>query len=124
MVKVQSFASAMAEMKAVARGEKRAAKDAATVTVESVEVLARLLTHDNRDLLKMIKDQHPESIAALERLSGRKGPNLLRSLNKLEAVGLLEMKKSKGKRVPRATVRKKVIVEIDPYSMNDQVTFA
>ena len=123
-MKVQSFESVIAEMKAVARGDKKAPKDAATITVESVEVLARLLTNETRDLLRMIKDKHPESIAALEALSGRKGPNLLRSLNKLEAVGLLEMKKTKGRRVPRVTVKKKLLVEIDPYSMNDQVTFA
>ena len=123
-MKVQSFASAMAEMKAVARGEKEAPADAAAPSVESIDVLARLLTPENRDLLRMIKEERPESIAALEKLSGRKGPNLIRSLNKLEAVGLLQITKEKGRRVPRSTVRKKLVVEIDPYAMKDQVRFA
>ncbi|MEA3035065.1 MAG: hypothetical protein QOH04_824 [Sphingomonadales bacterium] len=123
-MKVQSFASAMAEMKAVARGEKEAPADAAVPSVESIDVLARLLTPENRNLLRMIKEQRPESIAALEKLSGRKGPNLIRSLNKLEAVGLLLITKEKGRRVPRSTVKKKLVVEIDPYGMNDQVRFA
>jgi len=123
-VKVQSFVDVMAEMKAVARGEKEAPADAAAPSVESIDVLARLLTPENRALLRMIKEQRPESIAALEKLSGRKGPNLIRSLNKLEAVGLLQITKEKGRRVPRSTVRKKLVVEIDPYAMKDQVRFA
>lgn len=123
-MKVQSFVDVMAEMKAVARGEKEAPADAAAPSVESIDVLARLLTPENRALLRMIKEQRPESIAALEKLSGRKGPNLIRSLNKLEAVGLLQITKEKGRRVPRSTVRKKLVVEIDPYAMKDQVRFA
>jgi predicted transcriptional regulator len=123
-MKVQSFASLMAEMKAVARGEKDAPADAHAPTVESVEVLARLLTADNRSLLKMIKDNLPQSIAELERLSGRKGPNLIRSLNKLEAVGLVRIHKEKGRRIPKPMVSEKLVVEIDPYAMNDRVYFA
>jgi predicted transcriptional regulator len=122
-MKVQSFASAMAEMKAVARGEKAAPADAATLSVESIDALARLLTLENRALLKTIRDQEPQSVAALEKLSGRHGPNLLRSLNKLEAVGLVEINTVGRRRVPKAKIGK-VVVEIDPYEMNDTVRFA
>jgi predicted transcriptional regulator len=122
-VKVQSFGELMAEMKTAARGQRKTG-EVAKLRVESVEVLTRLLTPENRDLLRIIKDQHPQSIAALAKLSKRKEPNLLRSLNKLQAAGLLRLRQEGSRRVPEATVENKVLVEIDPYSMNDQVTFA
>jgi predicted transcriptional regulator len=38
------------------------------------------------------RDAKPQSVAELARLTHRAEPNLLRTLNKLEAFGLLEMR--------------------------------
>jgi predicted transcriptional regulator len=80
----------------------------------------RLLTPDNRRLLKTIRDARPQSIAELERLTGRKGPNLLRTLGKLAAIGLVKLQEQNRRTVPIVVVGK-LHVEVDPYAMNDRV---
>ncbi len=121
--KVQSGKALFEEMKAVARGEKKAPADAAMPSVESAEVLLRLLTKENRELLRMIRDEKPESVADLARMSHRAQPNLLRTLNKLEAFGLIEMRASGNRRMP-VTKIKRLSVRVDPYSLNDRLEIA
>ena len=120
---VQSMADLEKEMRAVARGEKPAPKDAAVRSVESAEVLLRLLTPENRDLLKIMRDQQPGSVADLARMSHRAPPNLLRTLAKLEAFGLIEMQSVGNKKKPVPLVHK-LRVEIDPFSHNDRLEIA
>jgi predicted transcriptional regulator len=121
--KIQSMADLEAEMRAAARGEKAPPEGAAQPSVESADVLIRLLTPENRDLLKTIRDERPQSVADLARRTKRAEPNLLRTLAKLEAVGLVEMRLVGRRRVPFSRVGK-LRFEIDPYSQNDRVEFA
>ncbi len=53
--KIQGHPSLRAEMKAIARGERLAPKDAGGTTFDSVEVLLWLLTPQNRELLAIIR---------------------------------------------------------------------
>jgi len=119
-MKVQTMHELEAEMRAVARGEKHAPADAGQPSIESTEALLRLLTPENRSLLRTIRDRKPQSVAELARLTKRAEPNLLRTLAKLESFGLLEMKTVERRRVPIPTVAK-LHVEIDPYSLVDRV---
>ncbi len=119
-MKVQPMRDLIAQMRAVARGETTAPADAGEPTVESAEALLRLLTPDNRNLLRTIRDAKPQSIAELARLTNRAEPNLLRTLGKLEAFGLLEMRTINRRRVPMAKVGM-LHVEIDPYAMRDRI---
>lgn len=121
--KIQNHTDLRNEMKAVARGERSAPIDAARPSFESAEVLLRLLTPENRTLLRLIRDEHPQSVADLARLSNRAEPNLLRTLGKLEAFGLIEMRSEGRRRVPVSRV-KKLSVEIDPFSQNDRFEVA
>lgn len=121
--KIQNHRDLRAEMKAVARGEKPAPADAARTSFESANVLLRLLTPENRDLLRIIRDENPQSVAELARLSRRAEPNLLRTLGKLEAFGLIEMQSEGRRRVPVSRVRK-LSVEIDLFSQNDRFEVA
>jgi len=123
MYKVQGHKAQFEEMKAVARGDKEAPVDAGLPSVESAEVLLRLLTKENRALLRMIRDRKPESVADLARMSHRAQSNLLRTLNKLEAFGLIEMRASGNRRMPVTNV-KRLSVRVDPYSLNDRVEIA
>src|SRR4051794_28782973 len=77
------------EMMAVARGEKPAPEYAGTQTFESVEALTRLLTRENRELLAIIRDRKPQSIAELAKITGRAQPNLTRTLAKLPDVRII-----------------------------------
>jgi predicted transcriptional regulator len=119
-MKVRRFSDLIDEMKQVARGEIPAPADAAEPSVESAAVLLRLLTPDNRGLLRTIRDAKPQSVAELVRLTNRAEPNLLRTLAKLEAFGLVELRTVGRRRVPVAKVEK-LRLEIDPYAMADKI---
>ena len=121
--KIQSLRSLREQMKAVARGERTAPADAAAPSFNSVEALVRLLTPANRQLLALIRDRKPDSVAELVRLTGRAQPNLTRTLAKLEAAGFIKMKTVGRRKAPSATI-KKIVVEIDPYSARDRLRVA
>jgi predicted transcriptional regulator len=67
--KVQSQEALRREMKAVARGEAPAPADAARPSVESADVLMRVLTPENRDALALSPDEQAVSTANLARPS-------------------------------------------------------
>lgn len=122
-LKIQSHASLREEMKAVARGERAVPKGAGGTTFDSVEALMRLLTPQNRQLLAIIRDKKPQSIAELAVLTGRAQPNLTRTLGKLEAIGFVRLKNVDRRKVPTATVHS-LRINIDPFSQNDRLEFA
>ncbi|NDU80145.1 MAG: MarR family transcriptional regulator [Ferrovum sp.] len=122
-VKFQGHASLREEMKAVARGERAAPQDAGEMTFDSVEALLCLLTPQNRQLLAVIRDKKPQSIAELAELTGRAPSNLTRTLGKLEAIGFVQMKNVDRRKVPTTTVHS-FRINIDPFSQNDQLEFA
>jgi predicted transcriptional regulator len=111
------------EMMAVARGERPAPDYAGKQTFESVDALMRLLTPENRQLLAIIRDRKPQSIAELAEMSGRAAPNLTRTLAKLEAVGFVHMETVERRKVP-TTALHTLRVEIDPFSQNDRLEIA
>ena len=119
-MKIQRMTDLEAEMRKVARGEIAAPADAAAPSVESTEALVRLLTPDNRSLLRTIRDAKPQSVAELARLTNRAEPNLLRTLGKLEAFGLLEMQTIDRRRVPTTNIGV-LHLAIDPYVMSDKI---
>src|ERR1039458_4674924 len=121
--KIQSHASLREEMKAVARGERPAPKDAGSTTFDSVDALMRLLTPQNRQLLAVIRDKKPQSIAELAELTGRAQPNLTRTLGKLEAVGFVRFKNVARRKVP-TTIVHSLKISIDPFSQNDRLELA
>lgn len=116
--KIQSLRELEAEMRAVARGEKAAPKDAAAPSFNSVDALLRLLTPENRELMAIIRDKKPKSIAELAKLTGRAPSNLTRTLGKLEHAGLVKMQADKRKKIPIPAV-KALRVRIDPFSQTD-----
>jgi predicted transcriptional regulator len=56
-------------------------------------------------------------------MTGRKPPNVTRTLGKLEAVGFVRMKTVKHRKVPMALVRA-LRISIDPFSQNDRLEMA
>jgi predicted transcriptional regulator len=119
-MKIQRMNDLEAEMRKVARGEITAPADAALPSVDSTEALIRLLTPDNRSLLRTIRDAKPQSVAELARLTNRAESNLLRTLGKLEAFGLVEMQTIDRRRVPTTKIGK-LHLDIDPYAMSDKI---
>jgi len=121
--KIQSHASLRADMMAVARGQKPAPKDAHFTSFDSATALLRLLTPQNRELLAVIRDKKPQSIAELAKMTGRASSNLTRTLGKLEAVGFVRMTYVSRRKVPIATVRR-FRIDIDPFSHTDRLHVA
>jgi predicted transcriptional regulator len=121
--KIQNLRGLEREMRAVARGEKAAPKDAASPSFNSVGVLVRLLTPENRRLMAIIRDKKPRSIAELSKQSGRAPSNLTRTLSKLQDAGLLKMQADKRNKVPITTV-KTLRLTIDPFSQMDDLEMA
>ena len=121
--KIQGLNSLEREMRAVARGARPAPADAARSSFNSVGAVVRLLTPENRQLLAIIRDRKPRSVADLVQLTGRAQPNLTRTLAKLEAAGFIKVKAVGRRKAPSATI-KKIVVEIDPYSNRDRLRVA
>ena len=121
--KVQKLASLRDEMKAVARGDKKAPADAGKLSFNSVEALLRLLTPENRVLLALLRNKKPGSLAELAKLSGRAAPNVTRTIGKLVEAGLVEVRIVKNRKVAVPAV-KRLKIEIDPFSEKDQLEFA
>ena len=110
-------------MRAVARGARAASPDAGKPSFNSVGALIRLLTPENRQLLELIRDRKPDSVAELVEMTGRAQPNLTRTLAKLEAAGFITMKSVGRRKAPSAAIRK-IVVEIDPFSEHDRLWVA
>ena len=121
--KIQDLSSLEREMRAVARGARAAPSDAAEPSFNSVQALIRLLTPENRQLLALIRDRKPGSVAELVEMTGRAQPNLTRTLAKLEAAGFITMKSVGRRKAPSAAIRK-IVVEIDPFSEHDRLRVA
>ena len=87
---------------AIARGERKPARDEPKVWFTSVESFAKVLSHRNRELLTLIAREEPQSLTELAELSGRNKSNLSRTLKTMSRYGLVELKAGKrGTVVPR-----------------------
>ena len=76
---------------AIARGEYRPKKGEPKVWFESLRSMAQVLSNENRQLLKIIKEQKPTSLKELEIVTGRKSSNLSRTLKMMSRYGIVEL---------------------------------
>jgi predicted transcriptional regulator len=65
---------------------------------ESLEAVRNVLTEKRLELWRTIRDRHPASILELSRFAERDFKSVHRDVAVLVAVGLVELKKSKGQR--------------------------
>lgn len=80
-----SLNSLREEMLSVARGERAAPERPAR------SILAALSTPETVELLQVILERRPRTIAELATLTGRAQPNVSRSLQRLAAFGLVRL---------------------------------
>lgn len=86
------------------------------IQFRSLEAGAKLLSTRNRALLRMIATRHPKSVSELAALAGRAEQNVLRTLHKMSAVGLVRLNKGAGRSYLPVVVARKVHFEIDLLS--------
>jgi predicted transcriptional regulator len=80
---------------AIAKGEVKSGPEEPDVWFESLQSAAQVLSNENKNLLRVIVEQRPDSIKDLEHLSGRKCSSLSRTLKTMERYGLVELVKNK-----------------------------
>ncbi len=85
---------------AIARGEYVPREHEPKIWFESLQSMAQILSNENRELLKVILEKKPKSLAELEAMTGRKKPNLSRTLKTLERYGIVKLHKEKNRTVP------------------------
>src|SRR5438132_7402197 len=104
LIGIASYKNMKARTLEIARGERRAKDDEPKVWFTSVESFAKVLSDRNRALLELIRAHHPESLAELAELSGRKKSNLSRTLRTMEHYGLVSLKEGpRGSLIPRVS---------------------
>ena len=113
---------------AVARGERKVEPSEPKIWVErveggddagegaqftSLEAGAKLLSAKNRALLRMIAERQPKSVTELAVMVGRAEQNVLRTLNKLAAAGIVRLDRGEGRARRPILAARKVHFEID-----------
>ena len=84
----------------IAKGLYKPKKDEPKVWFESVKSMAQILSSENQELLKIILENHPQSLKELEELTGRAKSNLSRTLKTLQRYGIVELHKQNNALVP------------------------
>ncbi|NDK37328.1 transcriptional regulator [Pseudoxanthomonas gei] len=79
---------------AIAKGALKPKPGDPKVWFTSMKSMAEVLSDDNRALLRVIRETHPESIAALADATGRKPGNLSRTLKTMAHYGIVEMERN------------------------------
>lgn len=101
-VGIATYEQQKARLMAMALGEHTPAADEPKIWFSSIESFAQVLSTKNQLLLELIANAKPASVAELETLSGRKGPNLSRTLKTLARFGLVELRRQGRSLAPRA----------------------
>lgn len=89
-------------MLAIARGEIKPGPRDPKVWFTSLKSAAQVLSDENRALIRTIANQSPQSVSELARLTGRKPPNVTRTLHTLVRYGIVELRSEKNRKRPVA----------------------
>ncbi len=86
----------------VAKGTHKRKPGEPKIWFTSIKSFAAVLSDENRELLRIIHDDEPESIADLEQRTGRKASNLSRTLRTMANYGLVRLDEGQQGRGRRA----------------------
>ena len=87
---------------AIANGTYKRKPTEPKIWFTSIKSFAAVLSDENRELLRIIHDDKPESIADLEQITGRKASNLSRTLHTMANYGLVRLEDGSQGRGRRA----------------------
>ncbi len=103
-VGIASYEEMKARTLRIARGEQPPGAGEPKVWFLSTESFAKVLSAGNRELLRVIAEESPESLTDLARRTGRKKSNLSRTLKTMAGYGLVRLESGqRGRIVPRVT---------------------
>ena len=90
-VGIASYEQMKARTLAIARGQLKPGPQDPKVWFTSTESMARVLSAKNRELLETIRVKAPQSLSELAEQTGRKKPNLSRTLKTMQRYGLVQV---------------------------------
>jgi predicted transcriptional regulator len=90
-VGIASYEQMKARTLAIARGQLKPGSQDPKVWFTSTESMARVLSAKNRELLEIIRLKAPQSLSELAEQTGRKKPNLSRTLKTMQRYGLVQV---------------------------------
>lgn len=103
------------EMKArtlrIARGEEKLLPGDPTTWFVSTESFSKVLSAPNREMLRIIAQEKPDSLDALAALTGRQKSNLSRTLKAMIGYGLIRMERDGRKLAPKL-IHDRVVLEL------------
>jgi predicted transcriptional regulator len=102
-VGIATYEEMKAMTMAVARRRRRLTAADPKVWFLSTESFARVLTASNRELLRVIAEKAPGSLEEMAELTGRKKPNLSRTLKTMERYGLVRLERGERSRLIATT---------------------
>lgn len=100
---------------AILKGEYTPAANEPKVWFTSLNAISQLLCEENRALLKIIDSERPETITELVEITGRKKPNLSKTLTALASKGFVKLEKIGRTVKPVALFTDFEIVVVDDY---------
>lgn len=80
----------------IARGAYKSKPGEPKIWFASMRSLAKVLSDENRALLRVIEEAKPASISSLADMTGRKPGNLSRTLKTMSNYGFVEMKRERN----------------------------
>lgn len=86
----------------IAAGRRRRPRSEPKIWFTSLRSAAEVLSEKNRELLRILAEDRPESVAELANLTDRKPGNLSRTLKTLSEYGLVKMEREGNKVRPIA----------------------
>lgn len=104
---------------AIASGKLKPAPNSPKIWFTSVESFAKVLSQGNRDLLRAIAEQHPESLESLAGITGRSKSNLSRTLKTMARYGLLRLARGARGRLRAELTCDRVTLELPFAQQSD-----
>ncbi len=106
-VGIASYEKIKERTRAIARGELKPGPRDPKVWFSSTESMARILSSRNRDLLEIIRRTSPQSLTELAEATGRKKPNLSRTIKTMHRYGLVQViELSNGRLAPKVAYKR------------------
>lgn len=111
-VGIASYAEMKALTMAIARGERKLGAREPRVWFPSTESFARVLSAANRGLLRTIAENSPRSLEELAALTGRRKPNLSRTLKTMANYGLVRLDRGPRGRIAPCVIHERIELEL------------
>jgi predicted transcriptional regulator len=110
-VGIATYEEMKARTLAIVRGQYKPGAHEPQVWFTSADSFAKVLSDRNRDLLRVIAESAPESLAALAERTGRYKSNLSRTLRTMEHYGFVQLERGdRGSLIPRVPYQRILLV--------------